>query len=1195
MPNWTGEQLKALNAFGYPTIVSAAAGSGKTAVLVERIIRLLSDKDKNIPADKLLAVTFTNDAASQMREKLSVAFDNLLVDKPNDPWLLKQHSLLRLADVTTINSFCYNFVKDHLELTDFQSGVRIMEQNESDMLIERTLTEVLERRYRDMPESMESLVLSFGRENDSELRNILKQLYSFLRTLPYRDNWINNNLTALRDGSALERIIGDSKALANKNANLLKSMAQRLRNMCDSLENYSKDKAVLETNCDIALGLFNTVNDADWDGCVRAFAQIGWLGRKGTTQTKAEKEACSYTEIAIHDSAVLLYEEIKKNAASLAKIFKYPMSVMQSDSILVADVFEQLCDICRELDDSLHLIKTEKNALDFADTELITVSLLTVVDESGDVKRTPLCEEIVKSNRYSLVVVDEFQDVNNLQDVIFKAISDTDDLKLIGKNVFVVGDAKQAIYRFRRANPMVFVNTRNAAHSDDNGVTEVTLTKNFRSRNSVLEFSNYVFSSLMTSSLGEIDYNDSERLNLGADYAGEDMPTEIILVNNDVRDDEDDEDDGVYPDEYKAVALRIRAMIDDGVTVKDGDTVRNCRPGDFCVLTRNNVSDPSLQKSFESVGLKIASADRSGYLASREISLLLNILSCICSPMKDIPMASVMLSPVMGFSDDELALVKLVSKKSRLYKNMLAITLDETDVSDALKTKCAAAVALIKKLRVCSSQMNLTDLIKKIYDSTDIFGVASAYEDGVQKRANLHLLLEYAATYSESSNDGVAGFLRYVKYVSDSGGDFEKAFTVTESDNAVTVKTIHKSKGLEYPFVFLCQTKKKFNRRDLMGMLNLNYDVGVGVNVLDKSRLVKHTTVFSDYVRRKNESEMLSEELRLLYVAATRAKERLFVVLNSNAKTLKHAASYAYLYDTVNVPSQVSSKAKCAEDWLYMTLIRHPKISPLFSGILSQELLECSNNVDYPELSVWIPTDCIVVNHNDKPQCLPDAELLRLLNRNFEPQRQNPPQDVFAKVTVTELIKENYADFFEKMPDFENADDFISPAEKGTFTHKFMQLCDFKNASSDIEDEIMRLSSLGHFTERQTRGIDRNAIKDFFDSSVFKRMMKSNNVIREKQFIVNFADMSLPDDFDVTYCDSDSMLQGIADCLFEEDDGFVLVDYKTDNVKSTQELSDRYLTQIVLYKAAFAALLDKPVKSAYIYSFKLAEAVEINL
>ncbi len=1195
MPKWTDEQLNAIGAYNHPTIVSAAAGSGKTAVLVERTIRLLSDEEKSIPADSLLAVTFTNDAASQMREKLSAAFEALLADNPDSEWLSKQHSLLRLAEITTINAFCYGLVKDNLEKTPFRTGVRIMEENEAEMLTDRALTDVLESRYSSSPDQMEWLIASFCKENDKQLRVIIKQLYKFLRTLPYRDLWIDNRLSNLRDGTQTINIIQSFRRLASNEANALRVVISKLRSMCEGVEYHSNDRRVMETSCDIAEVLCDTVDSSDWETCIQAFHGLKFPSRSGR-QTAQEKKSASSVEQAIFESAVKVFDSMKKVASDLGKYFKYPADVIAADSLAVADLFEALCDICRDLDNALLAVKVEKNALDFADTELITVSLLTRIDENSQILRTPLCEEIVSSQRYRLIIIDEFQDVNDLQNVIFKAISDTDDLDLIGSNVFVVGDAKQAIYRFRRSNPMIFTNTRIAAKDDSTDVREVLLTKNFRSRQNVLDFCNYIFASLMSTAVGEIDYNKDEALNLGAEYDGCEPSTELIFIDTDVPD-EEEEFEALSPSEFEAVALRIRQMLDEGTPVKDGDSCRPCVPGDFCVLTRNNISDPDLLECFSQVGLKVVSNDRSGYLGSREISLLLNVLSCICTPMRDIPMASVMLSPILGFTDDELALVKLVSMKSRLYKNMLRISLGETSLSEELTAKCKYAVALFKKLRVYSAGMSLVSLIKKVYDETDIFSVTSAYDDSSRRIANLQLLLEYAQSYEESSSDGVAGFLRYIDYISKSGGDFDRAYTVTESENAVTVKTIHKSKGLEYPFIFLCQTGKRFNRKDLNGALGLNTDGGVGINFLDQSKLVKHTTVFADYIRIKNESEMISEELRLLYVALTRAKEKLFVVLNKNEKSLSRAMSFAYSIDSPVISPAVAGKANCFADWLYMALLRHPSVTEALSDRIQEDLFEAVEDPSYPDIVCYTPlvTDRFTVDSESDIISPPDPELSRRLREAFSFEYDRRLVENEAKLTVTELIKEEYLDFFADMPTIGDEFTRLTAAQKGTITHKFMQLCDFKLAAADLEGEIARLTAIGQFTGQQADAIDRRSVSSFFGSEIYKRMEVCLSVMREKQFIVRFDDIDIPEYLAIMYKGTSGMLQGIADCLFEEPDGYVLVDYKTDNVKSEQELLDRYASQLVLYKAAFGGILDKPIKSAYIYSFRLARGIEVPL
>ncbi len=1194
MPQWTDEQLKAIGAYDRPTIVSAAAGSGKTAVLVERTIRILSDKEKNVPADSLLAVTFTNDAASQMREKLTVAFENLLEEHPDDQWLLSQHSLLRLADITTINAFCYGIVKDNLEKTPFRTGVRIMEENEADMLCDRALTEVLEDRYATSPEQMEWLIASFCKENDNALRPIIKQLYKFLRTLPYRELWISNQLSALRDGSGVASVVGDFRRLAKKEVDTLRLVTYKLRQLCEGVEYHASDRRAMEAACDLAEQLCDIAEHSPWDDCVTAFSTYAYPRRSGR-QTDKEKASYSAIETAIYESAKKLFDSIKESLSDLASYFKYPSDLIYSDAELVADAFEALSDICRSLDKKVMSRKIEKNALDFADTELITVDLLTKIDESSHIVRTPLCEEIVSSGRYKLIIIDEFQDVNNLQDVIFKSISQTDNLGIIGSNVFVVGDAKQAIYRFRRSNPMIFTNTRLDAKRDDTDVQEVLLTRNFRSRQNVLDFSNYIFSALMSAGVGEIDYNQDELLNLGASYDGADPPTELIFINSDLEIDDDSE--AVYPDEFMAVASRIRKMLDERTPVKDGDSYRPCVPSDFCVLTRNNITDPSLLESFKAVGLNVVSNDRSGYLKSREISLLLNLLSCIVTPMRDVPMASVMLSPIFSFTDDELALVKLVSRGSRLYSNMLKITMGETDCNPELLSKCSSAVSLLKKLRVYSAGMSLTALIKKVYDEADIFAVTSAYDDASRRLANLQLLLEYAQSYEDSSSDGVSGFLRYVDYISKSGGDFAQAYTVNESENAVTVKTIHKSKGLEFPFVFLCQTGKRFNRRDLYGSLNLNTDGGVGINLLDQSKLTKHTTVFNDYIRRKNESEMISEELRLLYVALTRAKERLFILLNKNEKALNRALGFAYSVMDDKISADVAGKANSFSDWLYMALLKHPTVREALDDIRLNEIFADYPDAPCPSITCSSPV-ISSVNRNEEAAAqnvVPDAQLSGRLKQAFSFEYDKRLIENEAKLTVTEIIKEEYLDFFADMPQIGDEFSALTPAQKGTLTHRFMQLCDFIGASKDIEAEIIRLKESGHFTQKQADAIDRGAVSGFFKSDIFARMLTSSNVMREKQFLVRFDDIDIPDELAIMYKGTQGMLQGISDCLFEEPDGYVLVDYKTDKVKSAEELLERYSAQLVLYKAAFGAILDKPIKSAYIYSFRLERGIEVGL
>lgn len=1182
---WTDEQLKAINAYGSPIIVSAAAGSGKTAVLVERAISLLSDKEKNIPADRILAVTFTNDAASQMRTKLSAAFENAALADPDNEWIQRQQSLLSLAEITTINSFCYGLLKDNISSTDFQSGVRILEETEADMLTERALTFVLEEEYAKNPDGMEELISYFCHENDASLRTLIITLHKFLRSLPFRDNWIKSCLNALRSGEQSKIAKSYFGQRAAQNAKLLQNACVQLSEYCEALDYHKNAVRSYLSNINLANSLCEAVLSLDWDDLCEYSHNFSWQ-KLVVNQTKIEKESVSSVEEAFYEASKNCYASMKETAQKITDCFKYDSKTIEADSVLVADVFEKLCMIAQKLDNRLHQLKIERNAVDFADTELIAVSLLANCDEDGNITRTPLADEIVSSERYKLIIIDEFQDINNLQDVIFKIISNTDDVTKIGSNLFAVGDVKQSIYRFRLSNPKVFMNTRLDGKDPDCDVQELLLTKNFRSRSSVLQFANYIFSSLMCQDLGETEYTHEEELVYGADYSVGDAPTKLLLVDS-----KSDDESGIISNEYYCIARQIRKMLNSGTPVKDGDSYRPCRPGDFCVLTRTNITDPSLVESFESVGLKVLASEKTGYLKSREISVLLNLLSIINSPMHDLPLASVMLCPIMGFSDDDLASIKLINRKARLYKNILAVSNGETDADSVLVTKCKAAVSLIKKLRVYAAGMPLTRLIKKVYDVTDMFSIAAQYEDGEQKCANLYLLLEYAASYEASSNDGIAGFLRYVDYISQTGGDFEQAYTVTESDDCVNVKTIHKSKGLEYPFVFLCQLGKRFNKRDTYGRLHLNVDHGCGLEFLDYSSLSKRKTIFSEYIASKNELEMLSEELRLLYVAVTRAKEQLIIVI-SDADS--KARKFAHSISSPKIESAVSQDAKCLADWVVMSLLKHPCFEYLRDDIGDNVFADVGTVPDIvTEPFILSPIE--TVDQMAVETGKPIVPLVEKIKNSFTSGYDRRLTENEAKVSVSELVSDDPVNFFPRVTRLDDTLSELSAAEKGTVTHRFMQYSDYSLASADLESEISRLEDLGLFMEKEAQAINRESVRAFFASDIYSRLARSNNVMREKQFMVRFCDISVDESLKEIYNDTDGMLQGIADCLFEESDGYVLIDYKTDRVKTPEELLQRYSKQLALYKAAFGVLLDKPIKSAYIYSFVLKKGIEINL
>lgn len=1180
MNKWTDEQTKAIEAFGSPIIVSAAAGSGKTAVLVERTVRLLTDREKNIPADALLAVTFTNDAAAQMSEKLSAAIDKAAGDDPSNDWLQRQQALLRLAEITTINSFCFGLVKDNLSDTDFSAGVRIIDENESAMLCDRALTDVLENEYAAHPAETEQLMSLFCRENDANLRKMLLRLHSFLRTLPFPERWAKSVIKSLRSGEAGEEIRKFARRRIDDKFSAVKALAERLTSVCGGLVNYSAAKNVLLENIYISRSFIDSSTGCEPWEIIDAAAGIKFRSLT-VRQTKAEKLNTSPEEATLYETAKDLNSRMKDVFKELSGSVRFTDKEIADDAEDVATWFEKLYDLVKKLDSAVYEMKVERNALDFADTELMSVKLLVNCDDNGILSRTPLCEEIVNSGRYRVILIDEFQDVNNLQEVIFKAISNTDNLSEIGSNLFAVGDVKQAIYRFRQANPKIFMRTREQGKDPSSPVTELLLRKNFRSRKSVLDFCNYVFGSLMSKEVGETDYTAEETLYQGSDFITPDEPTEIILINT-------DGEASASDIEFSAASRRIRQMINDGVQVKDGDIFRPCRPSDFCVLTRNNVSGSELSDIFSADGLKVLTTETSGYLSSREISLLLNLLAITVSPMQDVPLASVMLSPILGFTDDEVASLRIISRREKLYKTVLRCSEGDCGTDD-LKEKCKSAVALIKRLSVYASELTLTRLIRKIYDLTDIFSLASSYEDAEQKCANLYLLLDYASSYEKSGADGLAGFLRYIDYIKKSGGDFEQALTVTESADAVNVKTVHRSKGLEYPFVILCQTGKRFNMQDLAASMQLSAERGVGLKFLDYDTLTRRPTVFWEYLRSCGLEESLSEELRLLYVAMTRAKERLIIILDASESALKRASAMSYEITGPKISPSLASKAVCTADWLMSALVKHPDFTALRSRL---GMPAYTDTGDLPSIKVMPMPEHPDIPESSEEKISIDSNLRDKILRGFEMKIDERLTKSEAKLTVSEIVKDDALSFFPQVPTLDESLEEFSAAKRGTITHRFMQYCDLKSAENDPEAEIKRLKESGVFTEKEAEAIDRRSVSGFFKSGIYSRLRLSKNVLREQRFIVRFDDIKVDPELQKVYQGTEGMLQGVADCLFEEEDGYVLIDYKTDRVKNLSDLLDRYSPQLSLYKAAFDVILDKPVKSAYIYSFRLGEGIE---
>lgn len=1205
--NWTNDQLNAINSRDKATVVSAAAGSGKTAVLVERTIRMLSDENLGIEADKLLAVTFTNDAANNMKDKLSAAMSQILEKNPENQWVLKQQELLSLASICTIDSFCMELVKNNVNDLDVSSNFTMIDEQEHSILINKAFMEAAEDYYKNKPETMKILLDNFAEEDDSEVIKYGKILLKFKGSLPFPEQWKNNSDSFIDDG--FDFIDENSRKVLCNNSVRLESCYMTILNNIDIINRQSEYQPVM----DILNKSAELFNSSGYDDVLKSNEYLALktlkFPKKPNSKTLNSVEANVYTLIDSVKNAVKdIIKDIEKNI---------PPSKKELDDVILSTktVFNALWEFTKDAENLLWEYKLDKNKLHFSDVTKLTIQLLAKETDEG-FEKTPLSKTITDEGRYKIILIDEFQDVNNLQDVIFKCISDTDDTKVLGKNVFVVGDMKQSIYRFRQSNPEIFDRARKLA--EDTGYKKlckaIYLKKNFRSRKNILDFTNYIFEKVMSVEVGEIDYNKNERLELGADYEGKNPSTDIMLidVSDEIESQEEYENDDLNP-ECKAVALEVKKMLDNKEQVSDKGKLRNCRAGDFCVLLRTGKLVNDYIKAFESVGINAVGDAVKGYLGAREISLALSILKIIDNPMQDIPLVAVSLSPVFGFTADDISKIRMIDKYKRFYQLFLAVCRDEkvreygykpVDIGDdAITRKCANAVSVISKLRFYASGMSLEKLIRKIYDVTDLMSVASSFENSQQKRANLRYLVKLAADYENSTGGGLCDFLRYTDNVMKSNNDFEEALTVSSDAKTVTIKTIHKSKGLEYPFVIIGDLGRNYNIPVVKDKLALNESMGYGVTLRNNLPKCNSQTLFYSAIDEKNILEQKSEELRILYVALTRAKEKLIipVYLKKRSKDRIKKLSLSFEKECVLLPEEIVKLTSYGEIIL-SALLYHPYRDEIleYVGANGMKFLVCEDCKNVNIKRVFVSKYDVKKSENTVKAPV-DIGLLDRLYNSISFNEENTDSNTVAKLSVTEFVREIHEGeaekqitYFPPLPDVTDGNKKATAAEKGTDTHLFMELCDFDNASVNVVAEIERLVLNNKMTRRQADNVDVLTVKSFFDSEIFKLCKASDEVLREKQFKVRLSDMKLKDTCLDAYKDKEVLVQGIADLILKTDKGYVIVDYKTDNIKTDEELVERHALQLYLYKKAFERIFDGEVTDCYIYSFKLKKPIKVD-
>ena len=1179
--DWTTDQRHAIECRKGSVLVSAAAGSGKTAVLVERVIRRLTDKDNPCSAEDLLIVTFTRAATAQMREKIGAAILKRLSEDPTDRHLRRQYMLLPFAKICTIDSFCNDLVRENFHalgispdysLLDNETAV-IMKNDVCEAMLERAYEEDSDGRFSELSDMMSS------GSSDEDFAKLIIKMYDISTAYPFPDLWLDSlieeysqpDINKSRWGGIIKKYVCD----------MLDYCVSSSRDVMTAMESdpivADAYGAAVQSDINMYAELREKVN-RDWDEALEAFNTVKYMGL-GRVPKGYESE----TKNAVMTARKKLKDLLKK----VPNIMCVSSGEHSEDVRLMRGPVTKLIELVKQFAREYSAEKDKMNSADFSDILHRALNLLAVSDGSGGYIKTDLAREL--SSHYVEILVDEYQDINEAQDMIFRAISADEN------NLFTVGDVKQSIYRFRQAMPEIFLRRRSTTHSFESGKYPlgITLGSNFRSRVGVTSCVNYIFRQLMSTEAGELEYDDSEALNAAAEYPERDTPDcELHVVT----------DKGNRADTLEAQARYVARYIDRTVRegkmlVTKGGALRPASYGDFCILLRTakNVSSVYANALSER-GIPVFSPETGGFFEAAEISFILSLLRVLDNPVQDIPLAAVMLSPLFGFSAGELADIRASAKErleagetEPLYRSVAA-SADEGD------EKAAAFLKKIESLRRLSLTLSAGELVRRVCEETGFDAIAGAMPDGERRRLNVGLLCDYAEKYEAAGNLGLSGFIRFIDKVARTSGDLATAARPSENADIVRIMTVHQSKGLEFPICIFADMQHAFNERDNTESVLISSSAGLGM----KRRTEDGISVYDTASRRAavitSERMGRSEEMRVLYVALTRAKENLIMVTSvpNPEKGLAKVAVECGIGERAN-PFAVL-RMNNFSDLVLMALMRHPA---------ADELRKLSG-IDVP---IFLPEKDrfrlkVVVSDSESFMTESANEQKTAAKPVFFDEVQtrldySDPRSVLSSVPAKRAASDgsergiNREYFASSRPAFMSSGG-LTPAQRGTATHKFMQFSDYAAARADIESELARLVDGGFLSEDEGKAVNIGAAKRFFMSPLAERIFASDNVMREKKFAALFPAKFFYPELTGEAAEEKIVVQGIADCVFVEDGELVVVDYKTDTGVDAEALLDRYSAQLEIYREALSQALGMPVKETLLYSFFMNSTVKVG-
>ncbi len=1161
MNRWTEAQFDAINSRRGTILVSAAAGSGKTSVLVQRLIERLTDETQPCPADKVLVVTYTKAAAGEMKERVDKALMKLILDDPTNKNLQMQQMLIPQMNISTVHSFCSKLCKEYFFLLDISQDFKIVSDRQQDDMMYDAVKIVSDNFMRN--ENYKLFSLLSGERNDLKLHKTIISLYNYSRSHLDPENWLEKNLKMYeRDIDFQERewskvILDEVYKGIVQCIELTKKNIERISFDDDYLNGYGNS---LNFDLETLENFEREFHLNSWDEKVDLLAQVT-LPTIGRISAKAD-QSMKPLVMKNRDRVKAIIKEVK---SLMCESEKGCTEDMENAYVFVKD----LCFAVSEFAKVYSAFKKDKNFLDYSDLEHFTLNLLL---DKNDGKITPSEIAVSLSDNFNEIMVDEYQDSNEVQDWIFTAISKQD------SNRFMVGDLKQCIYSFRQAMPQIFTGYKDLFsvydREIDNYPAVVNLDQNFRSRQNVIDSVNFIFETLMSREVGGVDYVDSERLKQGAIYPeGKNCDTELDFLP------ETDEHNDV--NEARHIAKKIHDIINSDFTVSENGESRKATFKDFCILQRSVSSHAhAYAKILEEYGIPTRAQSQGNFFDSVEIKQVVSFLQVVDNPNQDIPLLSVLMGAVYGFSPSLLSKLRRENKEISLYS---AVSRDESGVFTSFLND-------LNELRLISACTPSDLFLDILYEKTSYPDLVSAMKNGETRLSNLKMLRQYAGEYESSGYIGVAGFVRYIEKMKSNGFDVEASSQIQDDANLVEIMSIHKSKGLEFPVCFVagCGRDKQTEKNDVV----LNSKLGIGLKLKSEITGVTYSNFMREAVKLKNRKDEIGEELRILYVAATRAREKLIFVstLSNLEKTTTDLVPLIGMENGIN-PYSVGS-IKSFSKWLLLCALKHPDGSELRRMVgFSDEFTNHSNYSPW-KINTVAEYGEIDFESSEEENSDFDENLYTDLKEKLSFEYPNAHLNkLCAKVTASavSLVSSTHKKMFPR-PAFMSKTG-LNSTERGNAMHNYMQYCDFERAVKNPEKELSRLLENGFISKEHARVVDFSMIKAFFNSDLGRRMIINDTLEKEFRFSARIPATMVDSEHKGN---SELILQGAVDCVFVENDELFVVDYKTDVVDEPQELIERHEVQLKLYIKALQKIKNMRVGGCFLYSFHMGKEVEIK-